>query len=171
MSAELRGTQVLDRLGMHYLTAPGSVRGAVDFIHVAEYVWGAAWSFFDKGDADAETWVAGQLTKILHGKAGDVAAGIRRRATRFGYSSAERKGADEAADYLTSKKPYLDYAPPSPPDPRAWVLPPPRTNPQAHSTRTRSNAWPLHRGESSRARRSPRGSPPARATGSSGRPG
>jgi hypothetical protein len=86
------------------------VRIVVDFIHVAEYVWGAAWSFFDKGDADAETWVAGQLTKILHGKAGDVAAGIRRRATRFGYTSDERKGADEAANYLTSKKPYLDYA-------------------------------------------------------------
>jgi lipoprotein signal peptidase len=27
------GSNLLDRLGMHYLTAPGSVRGAVDFIH------------------------------------------------------------------------------------------------------------------------------------------
>jgi hypothetical protein len=52
----------------------------IDFIHVTEYVWGAAWSFFDKADPDAETWVADQLTKILHGKARQVAAGIRRRA-------------------------------------------------------------------------------------------
>jgi hypothetical protein len=86
------------------------VRIVVDFIHVTEYIWGAAWSFFHKGDRDAETWVAAQLTKILNGKAGDVAAGIRRRATRFGYDPAERKGADEAANYLTAKKPYLDYA-------------------------------------------------------------
>jgi hypothetical protein len=81
----------------------------IDFIHVAEYVWGAAWSFFDKGDRDAETWVADQLTKILQGKAGQVAAAIRRRATRFGYTGTERKGADEAARYLTAKKPYLAY--------------------------------------------------------------
>lgn len=81
----------------------------VDFIHVAEYIWGAAWSFFDKGDSDAEVWVADQLTKVLHGKAAAVAAGIRRRATRFGYTGPERTGADEAAKYLTSKKPYLVY--------------------------------------------------------------
>jgi lipoprotein signal peptidase len=28
------GSNLLDRLGMHYWTAPGSVRGAVDFIHL-----------------------------------------------------------------------------------------------------------------------------------------
>lgn len=38
-----------------------------------------------------------------------MAAGIRRRATRFGYSPSERTGADHAATYLTRKKPYLDY--------------------------------------------------------------
>lgn len=81
----------------------------IDLIHVIEYIWGAAWSFFDTGDPDAETWVAAQLTTILHGKAHQVAAGIRRRATRFGYTAAERKRADRAAGYLTAKKPYLAY--------------------------------------------------------------
>jgi len=81
----------------------------LDFIHVLEYLWKAAWSFFEPGDPDAEDWVADQATKILDGKATTVAAGIRRRATRFGYSPTERKGADHAATYLTSKKPYLDY--------------------------------------------------------------
>jgi hypothetical protein len=81
----------------------------LDFIHVLEYLWKAAWSFFDKADPDAETWVADQAIKILEGNAGQVAAGIRRRATRFGYSPSERAGADEAADYLTTKKAYLAY--------------------------------------------------------------
>ncbi|MGD0935763.1 MAG: ISKra4 family transposase [Streptosporangiaceae bacterium] len=81
-----------------------------DFVHVLEYTWKAAWSFFDKGDPDAETWVAAQAAKILQGKAAQVAAGIRRRATAFGYSLAEREGADACAGYLTAKKPYLDYA-------------------------------------------------------------
>jgi hypothetical protein len=85
------------------------VRTIVDFIHVLEYLWKAAWSLFYTGDPAAETWVAEQATKILEGKAAQVAAGIRRRATRFGYSAAERAGADEAANYLSVKKPYLGY--------------------------------------------------------------
>lgn len=35
-------SNLLDRLGMHYLTAPGSVRGAVDFIGVGAGCWNLA---------------------------------------------------------------------------------------------------------------------------------
>ena len=82
----------------------------IDFIHVLEYLWKAAWSFFDKGEPAAEEWVAAQARTILRGKAAQVAAGIRRRATTYGYSPAERAGADECARYLGNKKNYLDYA-------------------------------------------------------------
>jgi hypothetical protein len=75
-----------------------------------EYLWKAAWSFFGKAEPAAEEWVAAQARKILHGKSAQVAAGIRRRATSFGYSQAERAGADECARYLTNKAAYLDYA-------------------------------------------------------------
>jgi hypothetical protein len=81
-----------------------------DLVHVIEYLWKAAWSFFDKGDPDAEEWVAAQALKILGGKARQVAAGIRRRATTYGYQATEREGADTCAAYLTAKAPYLDYA-------------------------------------------------------------
>jgi hypothetical protein len=97
------------------VTAEAARRGVtvtivIDFIHVLEYLWKAAWSFFDKGEPAAEEWVADQARKILHGKAAQVSAGIRRRATTYGYSPAERAGADEAARYLDNKKDYLDYA-------------------------------------------------------------
>jgi hypothetical protein len=82
----------------------------IDFIHVLEYLWKAAWSFFDKGEPASEEWVADQARKILHGKARQVAAGIRRRATAYGYSPAERAGADECARYLENKQGYLGYA-------------------------------------------------------------
>ena len=82
----------------------------IDFIHVLEYLWGAAWSFFETGDPAAEEWVAAQATKILESKSAQVAAGIRRRATTYGYSGKEREGADTCASYLTAKNPYLDYA-------------------------------------------------------------
>lgn len=36
------GSNLLDRLGVHYWTAPGSVRGAVDFIHFGAYYYNIA---------------------------------------------------------------------------------------------------------------------------------
>jgi hypothetical protein len=81
----------------------------IDFVHVLEYTWKAAWSFFEPGDPDAEAWVADRAAQILAGNAAQVAAGIRRRATTYGYTGAERAGADACAGYLTAKKPYLDY--------------------------------------------------------------
>ena len=35
-------SNLLDRLGMHYLTAPGSVRGAVDFVPWVHRYWNVA---------------------------------------------------------------------------------------------------------------------------------
>jgi lipoprotein signal peptidase len=36
------GSNLLDRLGLHYWTAPGSVRGAVDFIHIGKHYYNVA---------------------------------------------------------------------------------------------------------------------------------
>jgi lipoprotein signal peptidase len=36
------GSNLLDRLGFHYWTAPGSVRGVVDFIHISGYYYNLA---------------------------------------------------------------------------------------------------------------------------------
>ena len=63
------------------------------------------------GEPAAGEWVAAQLRTILRGKSAQVAAGIRRRATTYGYSGAERAGADECARYLDDKKDYLGYGP------------------------------------------------------------
>jgi len=77
---------------------------------VLEYIWKAAWSLHDAGEPAAEEWVAGQARKILRSKSAQVAAGIRRRATTYGYAGPERAGADECARYLDNKKQHLDYA-------------------------------------------------------------
>ncbi len=81
----------------------------VDFIHVLEYLWRAAWSFFSEGDPAAEAWVQDKAIAVLEGKATIVAAAIRRKATCVGLEEGERAGADRAADYLLNKGPYLDY--------------------------------------------------------------
>jgi hypothetical protein len=81
----------------------------IDLIHVLEYLWSAAWCFFNEGDPGAEEWVRGRAMAILEGGARDVAAGIRRRASTEGLNAKARENADTCADYLTNKAAYLDY--------------------------------------------------------------
>ena len=80
-----------------------------DFVHVMEYLWSSAWSFFDEGDPAAEAWVADKALRALEGEAPTVAASIRRKATCLALDPAKRKNADACADYLLAKKDYLCY--------------------------------------------------------------
>jgi hypothetical protein len=81
-----------------------------DFVHVLEYIWKAAWSFFDEGDPGAEAWVKQKALQVLRSRAPIVAAAIRRKATCMGLGPKQRANADTCADYLLHKAPYLDYA-------------------------------------------------------------
>jgi len=96
------------------IKAEAKARGApvtivVDFIHVLEYVWKAAWSFHREGDPAAELWVRRHAQQILKGHATKVAGQIRRQATNAGLDPAKRAGADACAVYLTNKRAHLDY--------------------------------------------------------------
>ena len=79
----------------------------MDFIHVLEYLWKAAWCFFDKGDDAVEEWIAKRATKILNGDCHQVAKGIRLSATRRKISN--RENIDKCADYLLKNKCRLQY--------------------------------------------------------------
>lgn len=81
----------------------------LDFIHVLEYVWKAAFCFFPVGSEAAQTWVQERALRILKGQASDVAAGIRRSATLRQLSTKTRENADKCADYLLKYRPYLRY--------------------------------------------------------------
>ena len=81
----------------------------VDFVHVLEYLWSGCWCFFQEGDPAAEQWVHEKARAVLDGKAGIVAAAIRRKATTLGLDASQRTNADRCADYLLAKRPYLDY--------------------------------------------------------------
>jgi hypothetical protein len=82
----------------------------VDFVHVLEYLWGAAWSFFKEGDPGAEAWVKEKALEVLRSKASVVAGSIKRKATCLHLGPSQRANADTCAKYLLSKAPYLKYA-------------------------------------------------------------
>ncbi|HUW66115.1 MAG TPA: ISKra4 family transposase [Spirochaetia bacterium] len=81
----------------------------VDFIHVLEYVWKAARTFYNEGDPAAEAWVAEKAAAILAGQASIVAGSIARKATCLKLDLAKRYGADTCHDYILNKRPYLNY--------------------------------------------------------------
>lgn len=81
----------------------------VDVIHVIEYLWEAGRTFHSESGPELEKWVQHRLKKILQGKAGPMAGGMRRSATRKKLSSKERAPVDKCATYLLNKSPYLRY--------------------------------------------------------------
>lgn len=81
----------------------------VDLIHVLEYVWKAAYCFHPHGSPEAEAWVTDRLRMLLEGvDPSDVAAGMRRSATRRGLES--RAPVDDCAAYLCKYRVHLRYA-------------------------------------------------------------
>ena len=83
----------------------------VDFIHVLEYLWKAAWCFHAPRDPAMEDWVIAQGLDILHGRVSDVIA-------RIGQLAADhppKPGGEHAKiirktlHYLDAKQPWMDY--------------------------------------------------------------
>lgn len=99
----------IDRIHAEAKARQVQVTIVCDFIHVLEYLWSAAWSFFPEADPDAEAWVSDKALAILNGQTSTVAAAIRRKATCLGLTSQARRNADRCADYLLAKKDYLNY--------------------------------------------------------------
>jgi hypothetical protein len=105
-----------DRHQIEVISAEAAARGIsvtilVDFIHVLEYLWKAAWCFCPPRDRAAEDWVTAQGLDILHGRAEEVIIQIQRlaaaRPPRPG--SEHDKIITRTLGYLTAKQPFLDY--------------------------------------------------------------
>ena len=100
---------------IRWIQAQAAARGititiVIDFIHVTEYLWDAAWSFFPEASPDAGPWVRDRAAEILGGRAAGVAAALRAAITADpAMSKARRKTAEKTARYLDAKAPWLDY--------------------------------------------------------------
>jgi len=83
----------------------------IDFIHVLEYLWKAAWCFHPPRDPAMEDWVIAQALDILHGRTGDVITRIQALAAEH----PPKPGGEHAKiirktlSYLQAKQPFMDY--------------------------------------------------------------
>ena len=105
-----------DRHQIQVIRAQAAERGItvtilVDFIHVLEYLWKAAWCFCPARDPAAEDWVTTQGLAILHGRVAEVITQIQALAA----ADPPRPGSEHdkiiarTLSYLQAKEPYLDY--------------------------------------------------------------
>jgi hypothetical protein len=83
----------------------------IDFIHVLEYLWKAAWCFHPPRDPAMEDWVTAQALDILHGRVTEVIARIARLAAGHPPQpgSEHAKNIRTTLSYLQNKQPYMDY--------------------------------------------------------------
>lgn len=102
-------THQIDRTHAEATARALDVTIVIDFIHVLEYLWNAAWCFFAEGNPSAEDWVRHHALAVLEGNATTVARLIRRTATIAGLTPTRRTGIDTCARYLVNKARYLDY--------------------------------------------------------------
>jgi hypothetical protein len=105
-----------DRHQIEVICAEAAARGIsvtilVDFIHVLEYLWKAAWCFHPPQDPAAEDWVTAQGLDILRGRVAEVISRIQALAA----ADPPRPGSEHdkiirtTLAYLAAKQPYLDY--------------------------------------------------------------
>jgi hypothetical protein len=97
-----------------HFSAQAAARGIelpvlIDVIHVAEYLWDAAWSLFPPASPDAGPWVRGHARAILDGHAHETATAIRDQAAAAGLSASKHNNALRTVRYLDKQAPYLDY--------------------------------------------------------------
>lgn len=80
----------------------------LDFVHVLERLWTAAWCFHDQADPAVEDWVATRAAAILNGHADAVADLITAQADRA-LPPDKRDAADTTARYLHNNHKHLRY--------------------------------------------------------------
>jgi hypothetical protein len=83
----------------------------VDFIHVLDYLWKAAWCFHPPRDPAMEDWVIAQGLDILHGRVSEVIARIARLAADHPPKpgSEHARNIAKTLSYLQNKQPFMDY--------------------------------------------------------------
>ncbi|WP_257266867.1 ISKra4 family transposase [Endozoicomonas sp. ONNA2] len=79
----------------------------MDFIHVLEYLWKAAYCLHGKDDESVEKWVELQALKVLRGQSDHVARGMKQSATKRKLKN--RESIDKCAGYLQKNRSRLGY--------------------------------------------------------------
>lgn len=82
----------------------------LDFVHVLEKLWKAAYVFHAEGSPEAEQWVRLRALRILRGQVSQVVKGLRQSVTKRGLRAGNRKTVLSVAGYLYRNRTRMRYA-------------------------------------------------------------
>jgi hypothetical protein len=81
----------------------------LDFLHVLEKLWKAAYCFYPEGSPEATEWVKERTLALLRGQVSQVVKGMRQSATKRRIPKHQRKSLDDAARYMLRNKRFMKY--------------------------------------------------------------
>ncbi|RPJ37273.1 MAG: ISKra4 family transposase [Planctomycetaceae bacterium] len=81
----------------------------LDFIHVLEKLWKAAFVFHREGSLEAELWVLDRALRVLSGEVSQVVKGLRQSVTKRQLSGAKRATLLGVAAYLYRNRRRMQY--------------------------------------------------------------
>jgi hypothetical protein len=104
------GERALKTRAVKYLRSvfPGLLL-ILDIIHVAEYLWKAAYALTEPQSDEARLWVRARLLRILKGEVSQVVRGMRQSATKHELSPENREAIDTACAYFLGNKDRMRY--------------------------------------------------------------
>ena len=81
----------------------------LDFFHVLEYLWKAAYVFHPEGSPEAREFVRQRMLMLLEGKVGYVIGGLRQMLTKRKLSAAQRRALGKTIDYYQTHRKAMRY--------------------------------------------------------------
>src|SRR5262249_3383696 len=97
------------RLGTVLPAVVGAVLVILDFMHVLEKLWLAAYCFYAEGSPEAEQWVRKQALRVLQGRVSQVIKGMRQSATKRGLSDSRCAALEKIVAYLRRNRERMRY--------------------------------------------------------------
>lgn len=99
----------LDRVGREAERLGVEVTVILDVVHVLEYLWKAAWCFYDVGSEMAHQFVSEQIDLIVAGQATEVADRLDAKRKRQRLKDQQYPAIAACAQYLRNHLPWLHY--------------------------------------------------------------
>lgn len=81
----------------------------LDIIHVSEYLWDAAHSFFPENSPELKSWVYEKLAAILQGKVGRVIGSLKQLKTKKKLRGNKCKQVEKAITYFENHRQWMKY--------------------------------------------------------------
>jgi len=91
-----------------YLPSDGLVE-ILDLLHAIEYLWKAAYLFYDEGSDEASKFVRDRVLRLLHGEVGYVIGGLRQMGTKRKLPAKKQAALDRVCNYLDGNRHRMCY--------------------------------------------------------------